>query len=123
MLGRPLSSLEEEGQKVGVVEGIPILGLDALSSAAYGPEAAMTLLLPLGALGVGYVRPISAIIILILLIVYASYLQTIGAYSGGGGSFTVARRNLGVFPGLLAAAALLLDYILVVAVGDRKSVV
>jgi amino acid transporter len=117
VLGRPLSSLEEEGQRVGVVAGIPILGLDALSSAAYGPEAAMTVLLPLGALGVGYVRPISAVIFVILLIVYASYLQTIGAYPGGGGSFTVARRNLGVFPGLLAAAALLLDYVLVVAVG------
>jgi len=122
VLGRPLSSLEEEGQKVGVVAGIPILGLDALSSAAYGPEAAMTILLPLGALGVGYVRPISAVIIAILLVVYVSYLQTIGAYPGGGGSFTVARRNLGVFPGLLAAAALLLDYVLVVAVGISAGV-
>jgi amino acid transporter len=122
VLGRPLSSLEEEGQKVGVLAGIPILGLDALSSAAYGPEAAMTLLLPLGVLGVGYVRPISALIIAILLIVYVSYLQTIGAYPGGGGSFTVAQRNLGIFPGLLAAAALLLDYILVVAVGISAGV-
>jgi amino acid transporter len=122
VLGRPLSSLEEEGQKVGVVAGIPILGLDALSSAAYGPEAAMTILLPLGALGVGYVRPISAVIIAILLVVYVSYLQTIGAYPGGGGSFTVARRNLGIFPGLLAAAALLLDYVLVVAVGISAGV-
>jgi amino acid transporter len=122
VLGRPLSSLEEEGQKVGVAAGIPILGLDALSSAAYGPEAAMTILLPVGALGVGYVRPITAVIIAILLVVYVSYLQTIGAYPGGGGSFTVARRNLGVFPGLLAAAALLLDYILVVAVGISAGV-
>ncbi len=122
VLGRPLSSLEEEGQKVGVVAGIPVLGLDALSSAAYGPEAAMTILLPLGALGVGYVRPISAVIIAILLVVYVSYLQTIGAYPGGGGSFTVARRNLGIFPGLLAAAALLLDYVLVVAVGISAGV-
>ncbi len=99
-----------------------MLGLDALSSAAYGPEAAMTLLLPAGLVGVHYVGPISAIIIAILLIVYASYLQTIGAYPGGGGSFTVARRNLGVFPGLLAAAALLLDYVLVVAVGISAGV-
>ena len=82
----------------------------------------MTILLPLGALGVGYVRPISAVIIAILLVVYVSYLQTIGAYPGGGGSFTVARRNLGVFPGLLAAAALLLDYVLVVAVGISAGV-
>ena len=99
-----------------------MLGLDALSSAAYGPEAAMTLLLPAGIVGIRYVGPISAIIIAILLIVYASYLQTIGAYPGGGGSFTVARRNLGVFPGLLAAAALLLDYVLVVAVGISAGV-
>jgi amino acid transporter len=122
VLGRPLSSHEEEDQKVGVGAGIPMLGLDALASAAYGPEAAMTLLLPLGALGIGYIGPISAIIVVILLIVYASYLQTIGAYPGGGGSFTVARRNLGVLPGLLAAAALLLDYVLVVAVGISAGV-
>src|ERR1700745_523201 len=115
LLGRPLSSHEEDEQKVGGGAAIPMLGLDALASAAYGPEAAMTLLLPLGALGIGYVGPISAIIIVIPLIVHASYLQTIGAYPGGGGSFTVARRNLGVLPGLLAAAALLLDYVLVVA--------
>jgi amino acid transporter len=122
LFGRPLSTHEEEDQRVGVAAGIPMLGLDALSSAAYGPEAAMTLLLPLGGLGIRYVGPISAIIIVILLIVYASYLQTIGAYPGGGGSFTVARRNLGVFPGLLAAAALLLDYVLVVAVGISAGV-
>jgi amino acid transporter len=122
LLGRPLSSHEEEEQKVGVAAGIPLLGLDALSSAAYGPEAAMTLLLPLGAAGIGYIGPISTIIIVILVIVYASYLQTIGAYPGGGGSFTVARRNLGVFPGLLAGAALLLDYVLVVAVGISAGV-
>ena len=122
LFGRPLSSHEEEGQKVGVGAGIPMLGLDALSSAAYGPEAAMTLLLPAGIVGVHYVGPITAIIIAILLVVYVSYLQTIGAYPGGGGSFTVARRNLGVFPGLLAAAALLLDYVLVVAVGISAGV-
>lgn len=122
LFGRPLSSHEEEGQKVGILASIPMLGLDALSSAAYGPEAAMTLLLPAGIVGVHYVGPISAVIIAILLIVYASYLQTIAAYPTGGGSFTVARRNLGVFPGLLAAAALLLDYVLVVAVGISAGV-
>ena len=122
MIGKALSSGEEEGQRVGVLAGIPLLGLDALSSAAYGPEAAMTLLLPLGAAGVAYVGPITGIIVAILVIVYLSYLQTIGAYPAGGGSFTVARRNLGVFPGLLAAAALLLDYVLVVAVGISAGV-
>jgi amino acid transporter len=122
LLGRPLASHEAEGQRIGVAAGVPLLGLDALSSAAYGPEAAMTLLLPLGALGIGYILPISTIIIVILLIVYLSYLQTIGAYPTGGGSFTVARRNLGVNAGLLAGAALLLDYTLVVAVGISAGV-
>src|SRR5262245_55858618 len=122
LFGAPLATHEEGEQRVGPLAGIPMLGLDALASAAYGPEAAMTLLIPLGALGVGYVGPISIIIIALLFIVYLSYRQTIGAYPTGGGSYTVARRNLGVFPGLLAAAALLLDYVLVVAVGISAGV-
>src|SRR5262249_48629916 len=103
VFGRPLASHEEGEQRVGPITGIPMLGLDALSSAAYGPEAAMTLLIPLGASGLGYLGPISTTIIVLLLIVYVSYLQTIGAYPGGGGSYIVASRNLGRFPGLLAA--------------------
>lgn len=122
LFGKPLASHEEGEQRVGALAGIPMLGLDALGSAAYGPEAAMTLLIPLGAVGINYITPISAIIIGLLLLVYLSYRQTIGAYPTGGGSYTVARRNLGVFPGLLAAAALLLDYVLVVAVGISAGV-
>ena len=122
LFGRPLASHEEGEQRVGPVAGIPMLGLDALSSAAYGPEAAMTLLIPLGAAGLGYVGPISGVIIVLLLIVFLSYRQTITAYPTGGGSYTVARQNLGLFPGLLAAAALLLDYVLVVAVGISAGV-
>ena len=122
LFGKALASHEEGEQRVGWLAGVPMLGLDALSSAAYGPEAAMTLLIPLGAGGIGYIGPISTIIIGMLVIVYFSYQQTIGAYPTGGGSYTVARRNLGVFPGLLAAAALLLDYVLVVAVGISAGV-
>jgi amino acid transporter len=122
LFGRPLASHEEGEQRVGPWTGIPILGLDALSSAAYGPEAAMTLLIPLGLAGVRYVWPISLVIIILLTIVYFSYLQTIAAYPGGGGSYTVAHENLGIFPGLLAAAALMLDYVLVVAVGISAGV-
>jgi amino acid transporter len=122
LFGRPLASHEEGEQRVGPWTGIPMLGLDALSSAAYGPEAAMTLLIPLGLSGVHYVWPISLIIIALLTIVYFSYRQTIAAYPSGGGSYTVARENLGIFPGLLAAAALMLDYILVVAVGISAGV-
>src|SRR6185436_20055373 len=120
--GKPLASHEEGEQRVGPLAGIPMLGLDALASAAYGPEAALTLLIPLGSLGIAYIGPISAVIIGLLLIVYFSYRQTIGAYPTGGGSYTVARENLGMFPGLLAAAALLLDYMLVVAVGISAGV-
>jgi amino acid transporter len=117
LFGRPLATDEEGEQRVGVWAGIPMLGLDALGSAAYGPEAALTLLIPLGAAGVSYIGPISTLIILLLAIVYVSYRQTIAAYPHGGGSYTVARENLGTTAGLLAAAALMLDYVLVVAVG------
>jgi len=122
LFGRPLATDEEGEQKIGWIAGVPMLGLDALSSAAYGPEAAMTLLIALGAPGIGYVVPISVTIIALLSIVYVSYQQTIAAYPTGGGSYTVARENLGVFPGLLAAAALMLDYVLVVAVGISAGV-
>ena len=122
LLGKPLSTGAERGERVGIAAGIPIFGLDALSSAAYGPEAALTLLIPLGAAGVAYIVPISVSIIVLLIIVYFSYLQTIEAYPGGGGSYTVARENLGVSAGLLAAAALMIDYVLVVAVGISAGV-
>jgi amino acid transporter len=122
LFGKPLATSEERAERIGAAAGIPIFGLDALSSAAYGPEAALTLLIPLGAAGTLYSVPISASIIGLLTIVYFSYRQTIEAYPGGGGSYTVARENLGVLPGLLAAAALLIDYVLVVAVGISAGV-
>src|ERR1700733_654653 len=117
VFGKRLATADEEDQKIGPLAGIPVLGLDALSSAAYGPEAALTLLLPLGALGLAHVVPITGIIIAVLLIVYVSYRQTIGAYPTGGGSYTVAKENLGQNAALLAGAALAVDYILNVAVG------
>ena len=122
IFGKPLKSTEERAEQIGPTEGIPIFGLDALSSAAYGPEAALSLLIPLGLLGVRYIVPISAAIITLLVIVYFSYQQTIEAYPMGGGSYTVARYNLGSFWGSLAAAALLADYILTAAVGISAGV-
>src|ERR1700736_1209005 len=122
LLGKPLATSDERAEQIGPVTGIPIFGLDALSSAAYGPEAALTLLIPLGAAGIAYIVPISASIIVLLAIVYFSYRQTIAAYPGGGGSYTVATENLGVFPGLMAAAALMIDYILTAAVGISAGV-
>jgi len=122
VLGKPLATSDERAEQIGTSAGIPIFGLDALSSAAYGPEAALTLLIPLGAAGIAYIFPVSLSIIALLTIVYFSYRQTIAAYPGGGGSYTVASENLGTMPGLLAAAALMIDYILVVAVGISAGV-
>jgi amino acid transporter len=122
LLGKQLATSDERAEQIGPVAGIPIFGLDALSSAAYGPEAALTLLIPLGAAGVAYIVPASASIIVLLAIVYFSYRQTIAAYPGGGGSYTVASENLGTYPGLLAAAALMLDYVLTAAVGISAGV-
>jgi amino acid transporter len=122
IVGKPLKTSDERAEQIGPAAGIPIFGLDALSSAAYGPEAALSLLLPLGLLGVRYILPISVAIITLLFIVFVSYLQTIAAYPSGGGSYTVARSNLGAFPSLLAAAALLTDYILTAAVGISAGV-
>ncbi len=117
LFGRPLASSEDTGQRITPTQGIPTFGLDALSSAAYGPEAALTILLPLGLIGVRYVVPLTFGIIGLLTIVYFSYRQTIAAYPNGGGSYTVAKENLGHGAGLLAGAALMIDYLLNVAVG------
>src|SRR5579864_5354095 len=122
LFGRPLATSEERAEHIGPIAGIPIFGLDALSSAAYGPEAALTLLIPLGLAGVHYILPVSAAIVVLLIIVYFSYRQTIEAYPQGGGSYTVATENLGDSAGLLAAAALMIDYILTAAVGISAGV-
>src|SRR5215469_6090215 len=122
IVGKPLRSAEERAEEIGPIAGIPIFGLDALSPAAYGPEAALVLLIPLGLLGARYIVLVSVAIITLLVIVYFSYRQTIEAYPSGGGSYTVARFNLGAFWGLLAASALLADYILTAAVGISAGV-
>jgi amino acid transporter len=122
LFGRPLATSEERAEHIGPIAGIPIFGLDALSSAAYGPEAALTLLIPLGLMGVKYIVPVSAAIVILLTIVYFSYRQTIDTYPHGGGSYTVASQNLGEGAGLLAAGALMIDYVLTAAVGISAGV-
>src|SRR5579863_166046 len=122
VVGKPIRTSDERAEQIGPAEGIPIFGLDALSSAAYGPEAALSLLIPLGLAGVHYILPVTAAIVTLLVIVYFSYRQTIAAYPSGGGSYTVARFNLGPSAALLAAAALLADYILTAAVGISAGV-
>jgi amino acid transporter len=122
IIGKPLATSEERAEHIGVAAGIPIFGLDALTSAAYGPEAAMTLLIPLGLAGAHFIVPVITAILILLVIVFFSYRQTIAAYPSGGGSYTVATENLGDGAGLLAAAALMIDYILTAAVGISAGV-
>ncbi len=122
LIGRPLASDEKEEVKIGSFAGVPAMGLDGLTSSAYGPEAALTILAPLGAAGLAYIQPITLVILLLLAMLYFSYRQTIAAYPVNGGSYTVARENLGTWPALLAAAALMIDYVLNVAVGISAGV-
>src|ERR1700690_812028 len=93
LFGKPLATSEERAERIGASAGIPVFGLDALSSAAYGPEAALSLLIPLGAAGLVYIFPLTISVCVLLLIVYFSYRQTIEAYPQGGGSYTVAGQN------------------------------
>jgi amino acid transporter len=122
LFGRPLRSDAEAEQQIGPVQGIPVLGLDALASASYGPEAALTILLVAGTAASRAIVPVVACLVGLLLMLYFSYRQTIAAYPNGGGSFTVARENLGPNAGLVAAAALAIDYILNAAVAISAGV-
>ncbi len=122
VFGRRLANREADEAKIGVLEGVPAMGLDGLGSASYGPEAALTVLAPLGAAGLASIVPITGVILLLLAILFFSYWQTITAYPSNGGSYTVARENLGAWSGLLAAAALMVDYMLNVAVGISAGV-
>src|SRR3954451_18532055 len=122
LFGRRLATREQSERKLGVLAGVPALGLDGLGSSAYGPEAALTILIPLGMAGPRFLVPLTAVLLVLLVLLYISYRQTITAYPHGGGSYTVAKENLGVNAGLLAAAALLIDYVLNVAGGISAGV-
>src|ERR1700730_17046728 len=117
LIGRRLANREAEQRKITTIEGLPSIGLDGLASSAYGPEAALMILLPVGAAGLSWIAPITLAILLVLAMVVMSYWQTLEAYAVNGGSYTVASENLGVNTGLVAATALMIDYVLNVAVG------
>src|SRR6202795_1772473 len=93
VFGRPLASDEDKDERIGPLAGVSVFGLDALSSAAYGPEAALTVLIPLGIAGIGFSLPITIAVSAILAIVYFSYRQTISGTPGGGGSYSVRKQN------------------------------
>ena len=114
LVGRPVPTVNESHERLGKLQGLVVLSSDALSSVTYATEEIMKILVLAGALSL--TLGISAAIVLLLAIVVVSYRQTIRAYPSGGGSYIVASDNLGILPGLTAAAALLIDYVLTVSV-------
>ena len=117
VFGRPLPSERLEHERLNKKTALAVLSSDAISSVAYATDQILIVLAVVGtAAAVRYTVPVSAVIVGLLVLVGLSYRQTIFAYPNGGGSYTVAKENLGTGPGLVAAAALLTDYIMTVAV-------
>jgi amino acid transporter len=122
LFGRPLPSDRLDHERLSKKTALAVLSSDAISSVAYATEQTLIVLAVLGTAALHYVVPISAVIVGLLVLVALSYRQTIFAYPHGGGSYTVAKDNLGTMPGLIAAAALLTDYILTVSVSISSGV-
>ena len=122
LFGRPLPSDRLEHERLNKKTALAVLSSDAISSVAYATEQTLIVLAVLGTAALSYVVPISAVIVGLLVLVAFSYRQTIFAYPGGGGSYTVSKDNLGTMPGLVAAAALLTDYILTVSVSISSGI-
>lgn len=122
LTGRPLQTADAPHQTIGKAVGLAIFASDALSSTAYATQEILVILAAAGTIAFGYVFPISIVIIGLLAIVVISYEQIIHAYPDGGGAYVVAYDNLGHFPALIAAAALLTDYILTVSVSVSSGV-
>lgn len=122
VIGRRLATEEEAGERLSKKTGLAIMASDNISSSAYATEETMRVLALAGVGALALTMPISIAIVVILVIVVLSYLQVIRAYPHGGGSYIVARENLGIVPGLIAASALLVDYVLTVAVSVAAGV-
>jgi amino acid transporter len=122
LIGRPLQTADAPHQTIGKLIGLAVFSSDAMSSVAYAPQEMLVILVAAGTLGMSYAFPLSIAIVVLLAILTFSYEQTIHAYPGGGGAYIVARDNLGDIPALVAAAALLTDYILTVAVSVSSGV-
>jgi amino acid transporter len=122
LFGRPLSMHDEISERLNVFTGLSIFASDNISSSAYATEEIMRVLILAGAGALVLTLPITVAIVIVLAIVVISYRQTIAAYPNGGGSYIVASDNLGTLPGLTAAAALLTDYVLTVAVSVAAGV-
>ena len=122
LVGRPLSTAVADNERIGRLPGLAVFSSDALSSVAYASEEILLVLAPAGAAAVVFAAPVAIAIVVLLFLVVASYRQVIPAYPHGGGSYSVARENLGPMAGLVAAASLLVDYTLTVAVSVAAGV-
>src|ERR1700678_3762724 len=108
---------DEERDHLTALQGLAALSLDALSSVAYGPEAILVVLVAAGSAGLGYTLPITGAIIVLLSALVVSYRPVIAAFPNGGGAYAVSKAHLGRTPSLVAAASLIVDYVLNAAVG------
>jgi amino acid transporter len=122
LIGPPLRSAAVAVERLRKIVALAILSSDALSSVAYGPEAMLTVLVVAGSGALSRAIPLGVAITVLMLAVGLSYRQTVRAYPSGGGSYTVARENLGELPGLFAAAGLMIDYVLTVAVSIASGI-
>ncbi len=122
LVGRPLSMHDLESERLSNLTGLAVLSSDALSSVAYATEAMLLVLMAAGPAGTAHALTVGGFIVLLLAIVVTSYRQTVHAYPHGGGAYFVAKDNLGTSASLVAAAALLVDYVLTVAVSVAAGV-
>ena len=122
LIGRPLRTVEAAHERIGKAKALAVFSSDALSSTAYATEEILRILILAGSAAYAFVLPIGLAIVVLLAIVVFSYRQTIRAYPHGGGTYIVTKDNLGVGPALVAAAALLSDYVLTVAVSISAGV-
>lgn len=122
LIGRPLRTAEAAHERIGKAKALAVFSSDALSSTAYATEEILRILIQAGSAAYAFVLPIGLAIVVLLAIVVFSYRQTIRAYPHGGGTYIVTKDNLGVGPALVAAAALLSDYVLTVAVSISAGV-
>jgi amino acid transporter len=111
LIGRPLSSREEQREHLTKRVALAIFAADAIASTAFASQEILVVLVPVaGMAALGYLVPISLLVVALLVIVVASYCQTLYAYPSGGGSYVVSREHLGRMPSLVAGSALMVDY-------------
>lgn len=122
LVGSPLAASQAIHERLSKVKALAVIGSDPLSSSTYATEEALVVLALAGSAALVYSVPIAAVVALLLIVVTLSYRQTVLAYPSGGGAYNVATDNLGRMPGLLAAASLVVDYIMLVSVSVAAGV-